>query len=101
VLAPVRRAHPGSFAGYSELFLTTDAYADLRDVATLAPFPVGPDGTPVTADLLVPDGVVRTATTRPCSKRVSSRQNDYRDRVSVDLTGPQDDSARGERRPPD
>lgn len=50
---------PDSFDATYDYSFGFDAYGTLTDVTIRAPLPVGPDGTPITAELLVPDGVVR------------------------------------------
>ena len=50
---------PDSFGATYDYSFGFDAYGTLTNVTIRAPLPVGPDGTPITAELLVPDDVVR------------------------------------------
>lgn len=50
---------PDSFDATYDYSFGIDVYGNLTDVTIRAPLPVGPNGTPLEADVLLPDGAVR------------------------------------------
>lgn len=50
---------PDSFDATYDYSFGVDVYGNLTDVTIRAPLPVGPNGTPLHAEVLLPDGVVR------------------------------------------